>query len=233
MKRLKLIVLAIVVMAFLSGCSVNYDLYINEDFSVNEEIVSKEYTRKIEKITSLKGEEAVNYLYDMFRKNLENENFYYKEENNMVVATTTESYNSIKNFKKRFSSDLFSNIKITDNNNETTLMANQKQKLGNEGSKNLLYDEVTISIHLPFKVLENNADEIKNNTYIWKIKKDEDLKNIKLVYDNKTKINSFSISVKDKNINVHYGLIIGVVAVIIISSTIIIITINNKKNNSV
>ena len=46
MKKIKrLLILLIVVL--LSGCSVKYDLTINEDLTVNEKVIAKEYTNRM------------------------------------------------------------------------------------------------------------------------------------------------------------------------------------------
>ena len=65
MKKIKYLLILFVVI-FLTGCSVDYNLTINDDFSIKEEVVASEYTKTMEKKTNLRGENAINYLYEMF-----------------------------------------------------------------------------------------------------------------------------------------------------------------------
>ena len=232
MKNIKRLVLGIVVI-FLSGCSVDYKLTINNDLSVNETIVATEYTKQMDKKTNLKGEEAVNYLYDMFRRNDSNETMFYNEDGVYTIATVNESYSSLSDFKDKFFSDLFDPLTITEKDNEITLSAPQIKKLGNVGSRNLLYDEVKITIEVPYKVTNSNADSVYGNKYVWNIKENEDLKKIELTFDSSRSNESFIVKVRSKNVNIKYSYILAGVFVITISAIILIVSINNKKNNKV
>lgn len=230
MKKFKYLFILFVVIV-LTGCSVDYKLTINEDLSINEEVIATEYTKVIEKKTNLEGEEAINYLYDMFRKELPNEKFYYDTINNMTKATVTESYESFADFEESFSNDLFFPLTYKKEKNIVTLSTPQIMKLGNHYSRSLIYDEVSITLVVPFKVLENNADRVRGNEYTWNIEKDKDLRKIKIKFDTSRGKNGFSLNLKKKKIKINYGYVVTGVIVSIICLAILIITINNRKNN--
>ena len=65
MKKLKKFIFLCLVL-LLSGCSVEYDLTLNDDFTVSEKVVATEKTKRMEALTKQKGKQAVNYLYNMF-----------------------------------------------------------------------------------------------------------------------------------------------------------------------
>jgi hypothetical protein len=81
--------------------------------------------------------------------------------------------------------------------------------LVDSGLYTALLDSVNISITLPFKVIENNADIVDENTgtYTWNYTKNESGKNIELIFDT-SKIASKPVS------NIVY-IIFGVVSVIL------------------
>lgn len=230
MKKFKHLFILFVVM-FLTGCSVNYKLTINDDLSIDEEVVATEYTKIMEKKTNLKGEDSINYLYEMFRKNLDNETFYYDNSNNLTIGTATESYKDFNDFNFSFKSDLFYPLKYKKDKNIITLSLPQTKQLGNHYSDNLIYDEVSITMVIPFKVLENNADKVNGNKYTWNIEKDKKLRTIKIKFDTSRSKNGFLINTNNKKVKVNYSYIVSGIIVFIICILIIMVTINNKKNN--
>ena len=230
MKRLKYLFILFVVIV-LTGCSVDYKLTINNDLSLNEEVKASEFLGIIEKKTGLKDEDSIDYMFSMYLKDLPNEKYYYNTESNITRATVTESYNSLDEFSNEFNYDLFEPLKYKKNKNIVSLSAKQTKKLGNHYSGNLIYDEVSISLVIPFKVLKHNADEVKGNTYTWNIEKDKALKTINVKFDTSRSKNGFSFKIKNKKIKVNYGYIVTGVIVSIICLAIVFITVNNRRNN--
>ena len=174
MKKLKIIVLLMFVF-FTTGCSVVYNLEILEDLSINEEITASENTKQLQIKTSLPTEDAANYLYNMFNTSSLRE-FTSYEDNDKTIGESSLSYDNLNKFSKDFTTDVFPKVKVTEQNNKVTFFAEQKLKLGNNANRVLIYDDIIVNIKVPFKVIENNADEIDGNTYTWNIKKNEDLK---------------------------------------------------------
>ena len=113
------------------------------------------------------------------------------------------------------------------------LYAKQKTKLTNDSNYSLIYDDVHIKIKIPYKVIENNADEVIGDTYIWNLSKNDDLKTVKISYLDNNKNNNMNIKINNKIYSISYYItIIGLLALIIIF-IIIIVYRKNKKNNIV
>ena len=109
---------------------------------------------------------------------------------------------------------------------------NQKKRIDKSLSKSLIYDDVTINIHIPFKIVESNADSHYSDTYKWVINEESDLKQIKISYDENKQKNKINFKIKSKTFNINYGLVIGSVIIILVFLFVAFIFVNNKKNNT-
>jgi hypothetical protein len=83
------------------------------------------------------------------------------------------------------------------------------------------------------KVTEENADIVKGNTYTWNIRKDEDLKNIKLTFDTDETVDSKIFNFGFFKINVKYSVLAVVGFIAIILGIVLVVYIRNKKNNQI
>lgn len=232
MNKLKKFLITFIIL-ITSGCSVEYNLNINEDNSVSETVVASEVTTKMESLTRLKGDTAVNYLFKMFNRNDDLISVTSTSDTYNTYATAKRVYNDIDEYKDSFKSDLFSNINVSKSDNTVMIYAKQKTKLTNDSSYSLIYDDVHIKIKIPYKVIENNADEVIGDTYIWNLSKNDDLKTVKISYLDNNKNNNMNIKINNKIYSISYYItIIGLLAIIIIF-IIIIVYRKNKKNNIV
>ena len=232
MNKLKKILITFIIL-ITSGCSVEYNLNINEDNSVSETVVASEVTTKMESLTRLKGDTAVNYLFKMFNRNDDLISVTSTSDTYNTYATAKRVYNDIDEYKDSFKSDLFSNINVSKSDNTVMIYAKQKTKLTNDSNYSLIYDDVHIKIKIPYKVIENNADEVIGDTYIWNLSKNDDLKTVKISYLDNNKNNNMNIKINNKIYSISYYItIIGLLALIIIF-IIIIVYRKNKKNNIV
>lgn len=228
MKRIKIVIITIFIF-LMTGCSVTYDLNINEDLSVDEKVTAKENTISMQTKTNLTGENAVNYLYDMY--SLEGMDFNSYERKGYTYGVTNRSFDSLKKYSDNFYSDIFYNMKVTEKNGKIELYSSQSSPLSKTGSKSLIYDEVDLNITVPFKVISNNADFVKGDTYTWNIR-NKNLKTIRLKFDTKNKQNSANIKFGKSILSIKYSyILLGVFGAIIVAVVVIVI-INNKKNNS-
>ena len=232
MNKLKKFLITFIIL-ITSGCSVEYNLNINEDNSVSETVVASEVTTKMESLTRFKGDTAVNYLFKMFNRNDDLISVTSTSDTYNTYATAKRVYNDIDEYKDSFKSDLFSNINVSKSDNTVMIYAKQKTKLTNDSSYSLIYDDVHIKIKIPYKVIENNADEVIGDTYIWNLSKNDDLKTVKISYLDNNKNNNMNIKINNKIYSISYYItIIGLLALIIIF-IIIIVYRKNKKNNIV
>lgn len=232
MKKIKLAIIGFLIL-LTSGCTVDYNLSINEDLSVSEIVEAKESTNRMNSKTNLKGEQAVKYLFDMFKRDNEDIDLSSKEENGETIATATASHDSLETYTLNFSSDVFNEVTVTKKDNEVTLVAIQSKLLGGNSLRTLVYDELNVNINVPFNVIENNADKKEGNTYTWNIKESNELKTIKIVFDVKKEKNAANINIGKEVLNIKYEYIGLGILIAVISFIIIFVAIKNKKNNMI
>ena len=232
MKNIKKIIFFSLIF-ILSGCSVEYNLTINEDSTINEKVVATEKTKRMESLTRLKGDQAVTYLYDMFKRPNEDIKISSREDEYNTYATAITSHDSIDEYVSKFSSDVFENVKIEKNNGQIKFDAKQSKLLGGSLSYSLVYDDITVNVKIPFKVIDHNADSVKGNIYTWKINKDQDYKNINFTYEEGSKKDKVNVKVNKKTYNINYGIIVAGVMILLISVIVLFVYVKNKKNNIV
>lgn len=224
-------ILFICMIFILTGCSVEYSLKINEDNTVSEKVIATENTNRMESITRQKGNQAVSYLYNMFKRDGSSINS--RTDGNSTIATSMKIHNNIDEYSSDFTSDIFKEMVVTRKDGIVTLTANQDEILSNESSNSLIYDEIKISIIVPYTVVENNADNVSRNTYTWNIKKNDDLKTIKISYKEGNKKDKININLNNKTYNINYGMVTGIIIGLIILTIFLTVLIKNRKNNVV
>lgn len=232
MKKIKIFIFLCSIL-LLSGCSVEYDLTLNDDLTVSEKVVATERTKRMEALTKQKGEQAVNYLYNMFKRDGEDITLTSREDDYNTYATAITSHEDINDYASKFSSDVFNNVNVTKDGNIITFSTTQKELLSSDTNYSLLYDDITVNVTIPFEVTSNNADKVTGNTYTWNIKKNTDYKTIEFSYKEGNKEDQVNINVSDETYNIQYGVIIAVGLIIIIGSIVLFVYIKNKKNNVV
>lgn len=217
----------------LTGCSVEYNLTINEDGSVEEKVVAEEITNRMQSSTRLKGDQAVNYLFNMFKRSDENIKLSSKSDSRNTYATVTNSLDSLDEYKENFTSDVFNHVDIEKKDGVVSLTFDQTQMLGGNSSRQLIYDDITVNINVPYVVKEHNADKTSGSTYTWYIKKNEDLKTIKLSYEEGSKKDSINLKINGKTYNINYAVVVigGIIVVLLV--IISVVYVKNKKNNVV
>lgn len=225
---------SIIVLIFIflvSGCSVEYNLIINEDASINEEVIASENTNRLEANTKLKGEQAFNYLYNIFKRDNEDIKANYTTKNSITYGTARTIHQDIEDFASKFSSDIFEKVEVLKNEDNITIMIVQKDKIGGDSVVSYIYDDIQINLTIPFKVIEHNADSVLKNTYTWKIKRDEEAKTIKIVYKDNELPNRANIKINENKYSLRYEyFIIGGMGIIVFL-IIVVVFIRSKKNN--
>lgn len=230
--KIKILIVFIFII-FTSGCSAEYSLSLNEDSSVNEVVTATERTDRLESKTKLKGAQAVNYIYNMFVANDDNYTLSYSENNSNTIAKVNATYSSIDDYANIFKSDIFDNIVISRDEDYVTITTKQLQLLGGDSPITPMYDSIDIIIQIPFEVTENNADSVEGNKYIWKIRKDGELKDINITYKQDEIPNKINIKINDNKYNFEYWYIVVIIFALILVSIVAVVLIKNRKNNVV
>ena len=94
MKKIKIFMFLFSIL-LLSGCSVEYDLTLNDDLTVNEKVVATEKTKRMESYTRQKDKQAVNYLFDMYKRPNEDISITSRENNSDTIAVALTQHDSI------------------------------------------------------------------------------------------------------------------------------------------
>lgn len=227
------IFLILIFIIFTSGCSAQYNLSINEDSSINEVIIATERTDRLEARTKLKGEQAVNYLFNMFTKENDRYSLNTKIKDFDTIATVSSTYKDIDEYARTFSNDIFDDVLVSKEGDYITINVNQKVELGGSSPTTPIYDSMDITIEVPFNVIDHNAKYVNGNLYKWEIRKNNGLQNIRITYKNEDIPNEVNIKVNDKKYNFEYWYIVVGIFSLLVISLVMFVLIKNRKNNIV
>ena len=211
-KKLKIFIIGILLI-LVTGCSGNYNLKINDDMSVEEELYltidssNNEYTKtlKIFKENNIPEKDYEVVLSD-----------------NNVRITYNKKYDSIEEYllNSKVYHELIDEIQFNKSNDYIDLYVNQKLKLSNDngikinGTNLTDLDVLQINIENPFDVNFSNAEIVNDNVYTWTIKKGDTEKKIQMQF--KPSLNVFPYKQ------------VAVLSTVIICSLIIIFTIYGR-----
>ena len=225
--------LLVILLLLLSGCSVEYNLTINKDLTINENVLASENENVLITMTGLDTKESINTLYNKFKRDNLDTKLSSSINNSKVKATVRGKHKSIDDYVSNFTSDIYNEAIITREDSLVTLTFDQSIPLKSTGRNVLIYDDLKINISLPFKVKKHNADSVRGNTYTWNLDRDNATKNILISYDEKEYVDSFSLNLFNNTFNINYSLItIGIIGFVVLV-IVIVVFINNKKNNKV
>ena len=140
MKNIKRIICFFIIL-ILTGCSLEYNLTINEDYSVTEKVVAKENTKKMESLTRSKGDNAITYLYNMFKRDNEKLDLNKTVDKNNTTVTVVKTHSNVEEYAYDFKSDVVKNVNYQKKDNLVTLSFNQTIPLKND-TDNLRYGKL-------------------------------------------------------------------------------------------
>lgn len=238
-KTVRQFIVLIGIILLLSGCTVDYDLNIDDDF-VNENLSFVENDNsKLDTIRTY----GTFWMDDISYRNLINE--YMK----MDIASTSDnkqfydkqliSNNGVgMNLNSKFKLDNYSESKIAyncykyfnvDSEDGIYTISTSKDFLCFNDDYPLL-EQVNINITTKYKVLENNADSVNGNTYSWVINK-RNADNSKIIIKFKTKSDNVFANIINED-NKFLIIILGAIGVI---GLIIVfyVYLKSKKNNKI
>ena len=230
MKNKKFILLILVTFLF-CGCSVKYDLYINEDLTVNEKVTASENSNSLKLKTNEDPKLAANSLFEIYKLDGIKYNFSTVEQSGSTTSYTSTSFKSLEEYEDNFKSDIVKGVNLTRKDDNVTIEYKQDVPLTDYSSRSLIYDNIKVNINIPFKVTEHNADEVKGNTYTWYINKNGKLKNIKITFNEKETNDSKTFDLGFFEININYSVLLAVGISVIILVIILYVYSRNKKNN--
>ena len=179
MKKLfKILIIGFVIL--LTGCSGNYNLKINNDLSVKENVE-----------LSIENEnDAYNKTLKIFEENkIDKEKYDVNISGDEVKISYNDEFNSIEDYllNSKVYHQLFDRIQYNKTNKYIDLFVNENIKLKNNynainGSNLIDLDVIQINIENPYKMNYTNAELVNDNTYTWSIKKGDVSKRIQMQF---------------------------------------------------
>lgn len=177
--KYKFILLNLFILLLCCGCSVEYNLDIDDDLNLNESISIDAYSNnEVNEIRSYSSFLPISYYaddYSVFEKKKDGLDYYdiFKNSdfNNIVFDY---KYNVDKFNDNVFARTCYEYVTVMDTYNE---LENRNELIISTSKKFLYFDirdeleSVTIKIHTKREVYDHNADSVDNDTYIWNINK--------------------------------------------------------------
>ena len=220
---MKRIVVLVLFVFLVTGCSVEYHLDINEDLTIIEQAKltgTKDFFDSYYKTT--KTNVLKSYL-DIYGNTLEENNYTYKlEQGDTPYVSVSKKFDSINNYTENsiLLSNYFEEVKYIENGNIKRIETSGYDKGTSDDNRDRFYlSELTISITCPFKVKENNAKRVNENTNTYYFELSDDGDKIILEFDASRKFNPQSKTIRT---------ILAMIGIIIASWVTVIIL--NKKN---
>lgn len=205
---------------FLTGCSVNYELEINNS-NIREDISGDIYKSEFDPIDDIYGDHSIYYLiYDEQSPFKDSTELYNKniteEDDGRIIFDASYNYNN--NYgKSRIINDCYENHLFEETENTYVI------KL--EGN---FYCQYAPVINVTFKtdnyVLDNNAKKVDGNIYTWELSNGNT--DINIIISKRVKKNE--IITNDNNINYFRIVGFGILFLLII----VLFFVYNKHKNS-
>lgn len=178
-KKLKIFIIGILLI-LVTGCSGNYNLKINDDMSIDEELY----------LTIDNTNNTYTKTLKIFKENnIPEKDYEVVLSDNNVRITYNKKYDSMEEYilDSKIYHELIDEIQFNKSNDYIDLYVNQKLKLSNDNIKsngtNLVdLDVLQINIENPFSVNYTNAEIINDNVYTWTIKKGDIEKKIQMQF---------------------------------------------------
>ena len=225
--KYRFIIILIIGTLVLSGCSINTEIKIEDDLSINEKynivfnnnLAANYFTTK----------EYVNNYIDYYKSAIDFKKYNYEFKENNDGTSSVLFNKATSDFCTGINSNLFSNylydnILCTLENGDYIIESNGDNKMNLPASeKKFDVDEINLTITLPVLSNENNADTVSNNTYTWRF--DKYTPNSKSIY---LKINKKELDDKVEKIKnrkekkeklqkfIVYGILFSIIIVLII-----------------
>lgn len=209
MKKIKVLILFLGII-LLTGCSGTYNLKINEDLTVEENI----------DFTISSNNDAYNKTLKLFEdNNISKDKYDVVASDKNVKITYNETYDSIEDYiiNSNLYKNLFDTINYENNGKKINISTSSVFKLDDSDSEFITEENnislLQINVETPYKVVESNAENISDNIYSWTLNKDTTNKDIDFKINIRNKANSYISIIVLSLIGI---IVIGTITVIVI-----------------
>ncbi len=196
------------------GCKANYTLEIDKDGKVKESVNITENAEFFERYTNSSTGRVISFILEPYIDVL-NENDYdfsnYISDENSGVSIK-KNYDSIDDYvnKNIFYTQFTNKINLSKDGKKVSINFKGNFSSSGQDQSRVPVNDATITIKLPFKVIENNADSVDGQNYTWIFKNNnEEEREIKIVYDS-SKITKESDSTL---VFIFLGVIVGLLVI--------------------
>lgn len=228
MKKLVLVVIGIII---LSGCTANVKLTIDSQDNVSE-FISLYESNEIIKDNEMTKEEFINSTFEFYGTNKANNYIQKKKYNDLDtgVEFSRKSSNICESFKTSSFSDFFSEIDCIEKRDYYEVKAKSDFMICTCECSNV--SDVVLEIQLPEKAISSDASIVEENKYIWKYSRNEQAN-----FNLKIKRHKKSVSNLVKNIKTDSGnlknIILFFFSIVLMAGLVIIILYEKYKKNKI
>ena len=205
--KYKKILLAIMILFIMSGCSVKYELEITKDLKVNEKISIKENNDIFTNIGTT-NKLYISTMAETYRNNDKYKAYeiieeYNKEQSGIEASKKNKSLQDYQ-LNNGVKKTLFGFIVLKEEKNQVTFTATdyRGEQFFQESSRGEIdYEDVQVDIKLPFEVKEHNSDKYdeEKGIYTWYFDKNSQDKEIRLVFNKKISFKKQLIRILKQN----------------------------------
>ena len=216
--------LILIIMLLLTGCSVNYNISINDDLKV----VEKASIRGSEKLynTYYRNSkiDVLSSLLDNYEDELKNNNYEYKlNDTNEPYINIQKEYNGIEEFlnNSKLFNDYFDEISYNKDGNIVKIETIGFNPNEEDNPERFNVDNINIAITSKYEIKNSNASKIDedNNIYYFNLNGNMDDFKILLEIDTSKKFDA----------NKNQVLMIIIAIAILVMSWVIVLVVNRKK----
>lgn len=221
-------ILPLLLVLFMTGCTVDYNITIKKS-SIRENI---KITEDLDKVNERISDQTIENTYSEFNNNLKRKYDSSKTKNDKTITYNLSQTYTIadKLYIRAFSECFDSYIIDTSDENEYIIKTSNGFKCLSYNYNDI--DTVNVNITLDQKVIDSNADSVKNKTYTWKIDNTNfSDKSIYIKFKNESKKHKTDIINNNFNIDILYIVLIASGVLVLFSIVVVIVlSINQKKN---
>ena len=209
-----------ILILLLSGCSVEYNVSLeNDSFKESGSLTEKKENKDNVSKNGFSFEEQINYTYQSMHDVLNGQEMEKTQSFELKKIDTDKeiglTYSNELKQNKYYLSPLirpcYDNVKVKNDNNNIKISTGNYFKCFDYYE---LLNNVTVNFTTNYKVVNNNADEIKDNTYTWFINKNN-FKNKEISIEIDKSDISYNTLLDEKESNVLIVFLIGLVLTVI------------------
>lgn len=189
---MKKVILALLCVIVLSGCSAEYNITFDKNMHVEEELFGYESDEFFSSYTNSSYNRVVSFIIepnlDYFNNN--NYNIDIGSFDGNKGAKINRSFNDFNEYKEisKIYLEAVDDISYTEDNGIVTIKAKIHINTNEQNQEKYYVSNLKLNIKLPFEVKKSNADSVSDGIYTWNFDKENNNREIEISFD-KNKVN--------------------------------------------